>query len=293
MDTVSIIIPCYNQGKYLHQALASIHQQDYPHKEVIVVNDGSTDNTEAVAKSYPFVKYVFQTNAGAAAARNTGIAHSTGAYFIFLDADDILLPGGISEQVRLIEERPDVAFVSGGHYMLNSNLEPLKKVASPIQKDLFECMLEGNFIGMHASVLYRRFIFEKYTFDPHLRVSEDYDLYFTILDQYPIYNHQFPVAGYRRHNDNCSGNPVLMLEASLHVLERQKPRLRTAHRRQAYRQGKFNWIYYYGNMMYEQLLFNPSLEKERREVFIRTFWKYRPIFYFKYLFHKYVRKVPA
>jgi hypothetical protein len=84
---VSVIIPCYNQAHYLGDALASVAAQTHGQHEVIVVDDGSTDNTVEVAARYPGVRYVRQDNAGLAAARNTGIQHSTGDRLVFLDAD--------------------------------------------------------------------------------------------------------------------------------------------------------------------------------------------------------------
>src|SRR5450432_3070501 len=89
---VSVIIPCYNQGKYLSKAVESVLEQTYRHFEIIVVDDGSSDNTKEVSESYPEVKYVFQQNQGLAAARNTGIEHCSGSLLVFLDSDDWLVP---------------------------------------------------------------------------------------------------------------------------------------------------------------------------------------------------------
>lgn len=290
LETVSVVIPCYNHGKYLHQAIESIDLQDYPYKEVIVVNDGSVDCTEAVALSYPHITYIAQENKGAAAARNAGIEKATGEYLLFLDADDVLLPGAINYQVKLLHRHPDVAFVSGGHLIVDEHLIQIKEVYSPFQSNFYTSMLRSNFIGMHASVLYRRFVFNDFLFDASLPTSEDYDLFLRVMARYPVYNHIRPIAAYRLHGTNTSSNLTLMLENVLQVLDRQKALLQTMDQKLAYKQGRFNWIYFFGYKMYEQLLHNPCLEKKHRRGFIRAFWKYRPAFYFKYLLHKYVRQ---
>ena len=88
----SVIIPCYNQAHFLHEAIESASAQTYSHREILVVDDGSTDNTAKVTAGYPGVRYVRQENLGVASARNTGFKQSRGEYLVFLDADDRLLP---------------------------------------------------------------------------------------------------------------------------------------------------------------------------------------------------------
>jgi len=105
--TVSIIIPAYNAEKYLQETLESILAQDYPSIEVIVVDDGSTDNTSNIVKSYSHdsrVQYIYKSNSGSAKARNCGIANSTGEFLLFVDADDLLVPEAVSLLVKTFVE---------------------------------------------------------------------------------------------------------------------------------------------------------------------------------------------
>src|SRR5215217_7762241 len=89
---VTVVIPCYNQAHFLKEAIESVLKQSYAHYEIVVVDDGSTDETSEVASSYEGVRLIRQENRGLAEARNTGIKHSEGDFLVFLDADDRLLP---------------------------------------------------------------------------------------------------------------------------------------------------------------------------------------------------------
>src|SRR5215218_4319670 len=94
-ELISVIIPCYNHGAYLSTAIKSVLAQTYPNIEIIVVDDGSTDNTKAVAWGFEKVRHIYQRNAGLSAARNTGIRNAKGTYILFSDADDWLLPDAL------------------------------------------------------------------------------------------------------------------------------------------------------------------------------------------------------
>lgn len=107
-DRVSIIIPCYRQGKYLSEAIDSALAQTYWNVEVIVVNDGSDDNTDEVARQYQTrINYIRKANGGVSSARNAGIKAATGAYIKFLDADDYIVPAQVEWQMTAMEERQD------------------------------------------------------------------------------------------------------------------------------------------------------------------------------------------
>jgi glycosyltransferase involved in cell wall biosynthesis len=117
MSKVSIVVPCYNYGNYLSEALTSLEKQVYDNLECIVVDDGSTDNTKNVALSFcerdNRFKYIYQNNKGLSEARNTGIRHSTGEFIQFLDSDDILGKNKIYRQVSMMNKYPEVDIVYG------------------------------------------------------------------------------------------------------------------------------------------------------------------------------------
>jgi glycosyltransferase involved in cell wall biosynthesis len=105
---VSVIIPCYKYAHYLKECVESVRGQTYPVHEIIVVNDGSPDNTEEVCQQLQ-VKCVNKSNGGLSSARNAGIKEATGDYIMCLDADDKLIPGAIEEHVKLIEDEMTIA----------------------------------------------------------------------------------------------------------------------------------------------------------------------------------------
>lgn len=112
MPRFSVVIPCYNHGQYLASCIESVLSQTYKPHEVIVVNDGSPDETRYVAAEYPSVKYVEQTNRGLASARNTGLMNMTGDWFFPLDADDMMTDGCLERIAETIAENQQADIVS-------------------------------------------------------------------------------------------------------------------------------------------------------------------------------------
>ncbi len=283
---VSVIIPCFNHAAFLPQAVASVLEQDYSAVEIIVVNDGSTDNTDDVAKSFEKVVYVNQQNKGLSAARNAGIKKAAGAYMLFLDADDVLMPGAISYQVKQMEENKEAAFISGGHIKVDETLATIEEVSIEIIKDHYINLLQGNYIGMHAAVLYRSTLFKEFLFDETLKAAEDYDLYLNIAAKYSVLHHTKNMALYRQHRNNMSGNLAFMLEHVLIVLARQKSNLHSAAQKAAYKKGVNIWKDYYCGKIAE-MLSNKQLAKKLpfKKEFKATLWKYKPSLYIRVLLH--------
>jgi glycosyltransferase involved in cell wall biosynthesis len=119
----SVVIPCYNQGRFLPDAIESARHQTHGAVEIIVVDDGSEDDTRAVARRYG-VQYIRQRRAGAPAARNTGLRESRGEFLIFLDADDRLLPQAVATGIEWLGRRTDWAFVTGHVRLMTEDGSP-------------------------------------------------------------------------------------------------------------------------------------------------------------------------
>ena len=254
---ISIVIPCYNQARFLADAIESILAQTYQRYEIIVVDDGSTDHTATVARAYPQVKYLYQENQGLSAARNTGWRAGQSDCVVFLDADDRLLPGALEAGIRCLQDHPECAFVSGHFRYIQANGAFLHEYPQPyIDRNHYQAFLRGNYIGMHATVMYCRAALEWADgFATSLRACEDYDLYLRIARNHPVYCHQAIVAEYRQHHANMSGDAVLMLRTVSHVLRSQHAFV-VAERplRQAFREGLKNWTGYYTKHLLSQFV---------------------------------------
>jgi glycosyltransferase involved in cell wall biosynthesis len=239
---VSVVIPCYNHAHYLREAIDSVLHQTYPHTEIIVVDDGSTDNTAEVCDRYSQVKYVRAERVGLSAARNIGVKHINGSFVVFLDADDFLCPDGIEMNLHYFSQFPKSVFVSGAHKRINEDGNPLTSPV-PIQKlnDSYVALLEGNFIGMEATVMYRKEIFFSFHFDTQLNAAEDYDLNLRIARHFPTFSHKHPVAVYRIHTQNMSRNRKLMYDSVMKVMENQAKLLKTKEEIKAFKKGIKNW----------------------------------------------------
>lgn len=168
---VSVIIPVYNGEKYLAEAIESVLAQVYRPVEIIVVDDGSSDRTGDVARSYSeTVRYYYQQNSGCGAARNRGVQRSLGNFLSFLDADDLWVKGKLTLQMRMFETNPEVDLIFGHvsqFYSPDLDQAMRKKVACP----------EGKMPGYHAgTLLIRRETFlDVGLFDPALQCGEFLD----------------------------------------------------------------------------------------------------------------------
>ncbi|AHM60585.1 family 2 glycosyl transferase [Flammeovirgaceae bacterium 311] len=280
---VSVIIPCYNHGNYLTEAVESIYQQGYSPVEIIVVDDGSSDNTKDIAARLKGVQYVYQQNQGLSAARNTGIRHATGEFIIFLDADDWLLPGAITTNLRYLQQNPKAAFVSGAHDKVFVDTNTVREERSEVTQDHYAHLMQGNYIGMHATVMYRRWVFNEFQYDTSLRSCEDYDLYLKITRKYPVVHHGEKIAAYRLHNSNMSGNIPFMLSMALAVLDRQQQQLKTSKEKEAFRRGHGIWKEYYTKELYQKLRAGKA---PANKASLLTLLKYQPLLLCKYLLTK-------
>ena len=247
---VSVVIPCFNYAHFLGEAIQSALDQDYPSIEIIVVNDGSTDDPGAVAAKFPGVRYVRQDNRGLAAARNVGLAHCRGELVVFLDADDRLRPDAIAVGARLLEANPSLGFAVGYSTLISGGglAQPTVNRPGCEGDDAYLSLLRRNTIRNPGTVLFRREIVEAVRgFASGVDACADYDLYLRISRTHPVVFHDAVVAEYRKHGRNMSDNSAQMLRQALAVLRRQRPHLVTRELRQAYRDGTRNIRIYYGD----------------------------------------------
>jgi len=223
MSTVSVIIPAYNQSHYLGQAIQSVLDQTYPDFEIIVVDDGSTDDTRAVADSFTDarLRYVYQDNAGLSAARNTGIRHATGTYLSYLDSDDLFLSEKLALLVDAFDREPELGFAAGQAVLIDENSQPLGEIFDAgLPQDRSQLLMNNP---LHVgSVLLRRDWQEKVGFfDESLRSYEDWDMWLRLvragcqMGWVPQ-----PVSLYRFHRAQMTRLGKQMTTATFAVLEK-------------------------------------------------------------------------
>jgi glycosyltransferase involved in cell wall biosynthesis len=254
--TVSIIIPCFNQGRFLTEALDSVMSQTLAAADIILVDDGSTDETGSVARRYPAARYIRQPNRGLAAARNRGLAHAVGDFIVFLDADDRLRPEALEIGTRELLAHPDCALVWGHCVRINEHGQPLPTVPPPpVIGDPYEVLLRNNFIWTPAVAMFRRSMCAPLMrFNPAVEASADYELYLRVARRFPIHGHTAVVADYRLHGASMSRNASAMLTSTLDVLRAQLPYLRGRRSYlRAYEQGRRSWQGHYGEQLIEQI----------------------------------------
>jgi glycosyltransferase involved in cell wall biosynthesis len=253
--TVAVIIPVFNQRCFLADAIMSVLAQTRPADEIIVVDDGSTDNPAAVIAQFDAVRLLRQDNRGPSAARNTGLRSCMTSHVVFLDADDRLLPTALEAGLACLEAHPSCAFVYGGHRRISDDGQPLgEEKYTPVGEDAHRTLLRGNRVGPPASALFRRdCLLALNGFDESLRRSEDSDLYLRIVQKYAIASHPGIVAEYRKHSQNVSNDHGAQLKAALHVLDLHEARIASDNStRSALREARTGRYTHYVSQMLEE-----------------------------------------
>ena len=204
---VSVIIPTYNRGWILKEAIDSVLAQDYKDLELIVVDDGSTDNTFEILASYGNdIKVLFQENKGVSAARNRGITEASGQLIAFLDSDDLWLLRKLSTQIDFFNQMPDALICQTEEIWVRNGIRvnPKKRHKKPSGM-IFEPSLELCLVSPSA-VMTRRSLFDRVgEFDVTLSACEDYDLWLRISCRFPVHLIDTPLIIKRGgHDDQLS-----------------------------------------------------------------------------------------
>jgi glycosyltransferase involved in cell wall biosynthesis len=209
---VSIIIPTYNRGWIIKEAIESVLAQDFIDFELIVVDDGSTDNTSEILHSYREDITVFQqNNKGVSAARNRGLSEASGRFIAFLDSDDLWLPKKLSRQVDYFNLNPDAMICQTEEIWIRNNMRVNpKKRHKKLSGMIFEPSLDLCLVSPSA-VMIRRSLFEEVGgFDETLPACEDYDLWLRISCRYPVFLIDTPLIIKRGgHSDQLSASSGL------------------------------------------------------------------------------------
>jgi glycosyltransferase involved in cell wall biosynthesis len=222
MPLVSVVIPTYNYGRYLPETIDSVLGQTYADREIIVIDDGSTDDTAEIIRRYgDKVIYLAQANTGLPATRNRGCAVARGEYFAFLDADDVWLPNKLEVQVRALERNPDIGMVCGSMNRIDIDSRPLPgpKPSDPPGETTIEMLERGT--ALPSTWMIRRSCFEGVGgFDEQLTSMEDYEFALRVAMHCKVACLPEVLVNYRVHSDSLSNYTELMVLGYLQVFEK-------------------------------------------------------------------------
>lgn len=240
---VSIVTPLYNSSPYIEKTLDSVLAQTYGDWELILVDDGSTDDTPQ--KIEPYLKdrrfsYFRQGNQGIAGARNTGIRAAVGEWVCLLDHDDRWMPSKLEKQLAFASERKidllgtDAIVISGDSRMLYSRtffanfLEGLRRSLDDASIDLFELLILGNFICT-SSVMIRKSFFDRLgLLDVAAAPADDYEMWLRCMPAAKIAYLDEPLIEYHLHGHNYSRNRFMMVEKVIYALKKSRPRVKAS-----------------------------------------------------------------
>lgn len=230
LPLVSIIIPTYNRKQYIVDAIDSCLAQTYPNCEIIIVDDGSTDDTEVFLRNHygGQIRYIYQDNQGPGIARNTGIAAARGELIHFCDADDQLMPEKVEMSVDYLLTHPDVAVVHTYYqFVASDGKTPVETRPFPDFGDDLFCellKLTGNHILISSTMIRKSALDDVGGFpdDPEHRSAEDWDLFLRLSFKYKFHGIPERLVRRRTHNDMMSDNDYYGALGRLKTIQRAR-----------------------------------------------------------------------
>lgn len=225
MPLISVIIPSYNRRNSISVAIESVLKQSFADWELIIVDDGSEDNTSEEVKSFLInqrVQYVFQKNQGVCSARNKGVSHASGEWIVFLDSDDVLFPDALENFKKAIESNQKAKIWKSGFQIRNGEKET---IVLP-EKNEFHSFIPGSFI-------LKKELFDLVGgYDEKLKFSENTELFHRVgLAKEAMEIILKPTVVYFNHSNGASKNLRNMTESLLHILEKHQETLSKNERR--------------------------------------------------------------
>lgn len=206
---VTVVIPTYNYGRYVGQAIDSVLNQSHADLDLIVVDDASTDDTDRVVgeRSDPRLTYIRQANAGPATARNRGLGEARGAYVALLDADDWWEPEKLARQVGILDRDPAIGLVATDYRVRDETTGAIAERRPPALRGnvLAQMAVENRVPGSATTALMRRSVLERVgLLDPSLKACEDWDLFQRFARVSRFEHIQIPLAWIRLHGPSNS-----------------------------------------------------------------------------------------
>lgn len=227
-EKISVVIPTYNRAKQIKKSVNSVLKQTYDNLEVIIVDDGSTDNTKDVIKKMQLkdsrIKfYSYKKNKGACYARNYGIKKSTGKYISFQDSDDVYINDKLEKQYNnMIKNNSDMDFCkikihSGNFNTVIPNDDTINKIKNG---NYLDKLCEGNYISTQA-ILVKKEVIEKYMFDDNMPRFQDYDLVIRMIPNINVSFTKIVLVDLYRSNDSISSSNEKLYNTIIRMLEKE------------------------------------------------------------------------
>lgn len=231
-DLCSVIIPAYNYAHYIEKCINSVLAQTYPHKEIIIVDDGSTDNTPEVVKRFgDSVIYHRKENGGIASSWNAGLSLCTGKYIQFLDADDTISPDKLETQVKFLESNPTVDIAYSDYLFIDPTGKSLIEqtnnyMGSGLVKDdnVLHRLIRANFITVHCTLMRSEAIKDGFRFDSvNKKINEDWDFWLRLAAKgYKFQYCHGPIAYYLKHGSSLTDSSRVNHDRTLYLLNKVK-----------------------------------------------------------------------
>ena len=255
----SVIVPLYNTGDYLHETIKSVIDQTRKDIEIIVVDDGSTDDTFSIAQTYSEfdtrIRCFSQKNAGDSAARNTGMKYAKGKYIIFLDHDDVLNSNAIELQVSTLENNPSLKMALGSNEVIDSNSMHIKD--NILTESLFSAKeVAFGLTPSFSQCIYRRDSLDEIGgFNPEAKNAADHDLNLRLLgDDYVGISHNKKVMKYRVHPDQQTKSPSKLMHNHLLALHNYYESKSIDKNSDLIKKINAHWYEYYGQFLPSEIL---------------------------------------
>ncbi len=232
MPAVSVVMPAYNVAPYIGEAIGSVLAQSFTDFELLVVDDGSTDDSRAIAEEYARqdrrIRVLRKPNGGISSARNLGLQAASGAFIAILDSDDVWLPDFLRTQVAILEAQLGIDIVTANAWFLGSRLDGQPARPWPDTRpapDLAQMLADEEAVFVMS--VFRRKVYETIgEFDEALRTNEDYDYWLrAAVAGFRFHRNDTPLGRYRRRDDSISANELRMVRGILRVFEKLRPAL--------------------------------------------------------------------
>lgn len=228
---ITVIIPSYNSAHMVSYTLHSVLASTTTDYEIIVVNDGSSDDTTEVITPFLHdkrIRYIEQENKGLSGARNTGITHAKGKYLVFLDSDDIILPKKLQVQSHYLDQHPDIDIVfSDSQWFVEDDFNDTRPVAFPVYTgNVLSQLLFGNFMHVNSVMVRTEKVREIGCFDENFKELEDWDLWLRLSINGSLFGYtQGILSKVRIRKGSMTSNQMKMNKAMVRVLEKNIPLL--------------------------------------------------------------------